>query len=241
MSDKSRKANRWKEAQKREFEFYWSAKKREKFSKDYIYRSSAQSYKFERWDFKEFDEKAILEVGCNVFGPLHFIRGKETFKVGIDPLLGTLYEEVAAKDIFYIRSVGEKLPFVEGQFDVVFCDNVLDHVINPNEVLEEIHRVLKSQGLFLLCVNAYPKIIAALKTVIQYIDREHPYHFIPQEIKLLVESQGFTIVRSKVFVGFDTLTPKYKLLKRWLREGKWKAFSGFFFFRTLYVTAKKSC
>lgn len=241
MNEKeNRRRNRWKKAQESESKFYSNIKKQEKFSKDYRYTLDALDYKFVRWGFKDFDGKAILEVGCNVFGPLHYIEGKETFKVGIDPLLGTLYKEVAAKDIFYIKGIGEHLPFADVKFDVVLCHNVLDHVINPEKVLDEIYRVLKKQGIFLLCVNTHPKIVLAFEPILRNLDKEHPYHFGPHQIQFMVKSKHFSINRLGIVKGFGTPEPKFNLLKRLLKASKFKPFLAFFFLSTLYITATKS-
>ena len=238
-NNENRRLNRWKKAQKSESKFYSNIKKQKKFSKDYHYTPSALDYKFVRWGFKDFYGKTILEVGCNVFGPLHYIQGKGTFKVGIDPLLGTLYEEVAAKDIFYIRGIGEHLPFAEEKFDVALCHNVLDHVINPEKVLEEIYRVLKKQGMFLLCVNTHPKIVLAFEPILRNFDKEHPYHFGPNQIQFMVKSRRFSINRLRIVKGFDTPGPKFNLLKRLLKAFKYKPFLAFFLLSTLYITATK--
>lgn len=42
-----------------------------------------------------------------------------------------------------------KIPFNDATFDVVFADNVMEHVDEPNVVLKEINRVLKPGGRFL--------------------------------------------------------------------------------------------
>ncbi|HKZ93504.1 MAG TPA: class I SAM-dependent methyltransferase [Candidatus Bathyarchaeia archaeon] len=240
MSEKNKRAKRWKEAQESEFKFYSHIKKEEKFSKDFSYSPNALNYKFERWGIRDFDGNTILEVGCNVFGPLHYIRGKGTFKVGIDPLLGTLYEEVAAKDIFYIRGVGENLPFGDEEFDVVLCHNVLDHVNNPRKAVEEIHRVLKPRGAFLLCVNTHPNIIRMFSPVLNSLDKEHPYHLGSGQIQNIVRSHRFNINKFVTVKGFDTSEPKYGLLKRLLKSFKLKPFFAFFLISTLYITATKS-
>jgi SAM-dependent methyltransferase len=45
--------------------------------------------------------------------------------------------------------VGEKLPFDDGAFDVVFSRYVLEHVTNPPRFLNEVWRVLRPGGSFL--------------------------------------------------------------------------------------------
>ena len=51
---------------------------------------------------------------------------------------------------FYEYDVDKGLPFSDSFFDAVTCIAVLEHVFNPPNVVNEIHRVLKPDG-FLLC------------------------------------------------------------------------------------------
>ena len=44
------------------------------------------------------------------------------------------------------------LPFQTNEFDCVVCIAVLEHVLNPTQVVKEVHRVLKPGGLFLVSV-----------------------------------------------------------------------------------------
>lgn len=44
------------------------------------------------------------------------------------------------------------LPIADGAFDAVLCHSVLEHVENPFQVVREIYRVLKSDGVCLACV-----------------------------------------------------------------------------------------
>ncbi len=47
---------------------------------------------------------------------------------------------------------GQKFPFADNSFDSVLCNQVLEHVFNPREFLNEIHRVLRPGGKLLLTV-----------------------------------------------------------------------------------------
>lgn len=44
---------------------------------------------------------------------------------------------------------GETIPYADGKFDVVFADNVLEHLEHPARVFAEVCRVLKPGGYFL--------------------------------------------------------------------------------------------
>lgn len=235
LTDKTRKVNRWRKAQEAEFKFYADVIKYQKFSEDYTYNPRAWDHIFRQFKFLKFDGKAILEIGCGVFGPLHYIQGRRTLRVGIDPLLDRLFKKVASKEIHYLRSIGENLPFTSEKFDVAICYNVLDHTVDPKKVFEETSRVLKPQGTFLLCVNIHSTMIRALNSLWRELDKEHPYHFGLDQVKYMMRLKGFrilwcSIVRSR---------PSISLLARLLKSAKFKAFFSFFFLSTMYVTARK--
>ncbi|MFX0211031.1 MAG: class I SAM-dependent methyltransferase [Candidatus Hodarchaeota archaeon] len=240
MDEVSNRTEKWKTAQKSELEFQRRLSKRKGFSKDF---SKLWKRRFRRFDLPKFDKKSILEVGCNISGPLHFLQGTETFKVGIDPLWGKLFKEIATKDIHYMGAVGENLPLATEKFDVVLSHNVLDHVIAPEKVVGEIHRVLKETGRFLLCVHSFSYMVKLLEPIIKIIDRRHPYHFSAAEVYDLLNSCGFNIVRFTVINGYDvrgTLEkPSYHYLLELLKTRRFKAFFSSFVLRTVYVTAEK--
>jgi SAM-dependent methyltransferase len=45
--------------------------------------------------------------------------------------------------------VGEEIPFDDEAFDLVFCDNVLEHLPDPIQVFRQVWRTLKPGGIFL--------------------------------------------------------------------------------------------
>lgn len=50
-------------------------------------------------------------------------------------------------DVFYN---GQTLPFADQTFDSVFCSEVFEHIFNLEEILHEIKRVMKSNGMILV-------------------------------------------------------------------------------------------
>jgi len=78
-------------------------------------------------------------------------------KMGVDPLadhyrqLFPAWQDRAET----VAAFGESLPFAEGSFDIVLCDNVVDHAENPRRICEELVRVLKPGGLLYFTVNVH--------------------------------------------------------------------------------------
>lgn len=89
-------------------------------------------------------------------------------------------------DVFYN---GKDLPFEKHFFDSVFCGEVIEHVFNPREVLREINRVLKEDGILLLTVPFC------------WNEHEIPFNYARYSsfgIKHLLAQEGFeTIKRTK--------------------------------------------
>jgi SAM-dependent methyltransferase len=100
-------------------------------------------------------------------------------------------------DVFYD---GKKIPFEENHFDSVFSSEVFEHVFNIDEVLAEIHRVLKPDGQLLLsCPFAWP-------------EHEVPYDFARYSsfgIKSVLERNGFEIVDQRKTGHFFEVIVQY--------------------------------
>lgn len=107
------------------------------------------------------DEDRVLEVGSGAHG-LIFEFGAR-FAVGVDPLavhykrLFPRWQQKAQT----IAAAGERLPFADNAFDVVLCDNVIDHAEQPFAIVDELVRVLRPAGLLYFTVNVHHPIYAA--------------------------------------------------------------------------------
>ena len=97
----------------------------------------------------------VLEVGCGAHG-LIFFFGTEN-GVGVDPLADhyrTLFPAWQHR-AQTIAASGEALPFEDNSFDVVLCDNVVDHAHDPAQILREIVRVMAPGALLFFEVNVH--------------------------------------------------------------------------------------
>jgi SAM-dependent methyltransferase len=103
----------------------------------------------------------VLEVGCGGRG-LIFYFDSHGQRVGVDPLahayrtLFPLWQRRAAT----CAASGEALPFGNGSFDVVLCENVIDHAERPEEIVREAVRVLRPHGLLYFAVNVHHPVYA---------------------------------------------------------------------------------
>jgi SAM-dependent methyltransferase len=95
----------------------------------------------------------VLEVGSGAHGLIFFFDGAE--RVGVDPLADYYRELFPAwqSKARTLAAFGESLPFEDSSFDLVLCDNVVDHAESPRRIVEEIARMLKPSGLLYFTVN----------------------------------------------------------------------------------------
>ena len=98
----------------------------------------------------------ILEVGCGEGHVLEEISSKIKTKnlFGLDPLENWL-EKAKAKlgtKARLIKGFAEDLPFDNNSMDIVICSEVLEHVIDPQIVLNQLKRVIKPDGLIIVSI-----------------------------------------------------------------------------------------
>ncbi|MBL7717919.1 MAG: class I SAM-dependent methyltransferase [Flavipsychrobacter sp.] len=123
----------------------------------------------------------ILDFGCGTKPYMSLFNYNQY--IGVD------YEtEVSARntglraDVFYD---GKNIPFPDNHFDAAFASEVLEHVFNPDEVLQELYRVVKPGGrIMITCPFFWP-------------EHEQPYDYARYTsfgLKHLVEKNGFSVV-----------------------------------------------
>jgi arsenite methyltransferase len=113
--------------------------------KDYLFRIS-------------FPPQAhVLEVGCGTGPVCRVLSTWPNVKtvVGIDPSRALLAKardlSPGLDNISYQEGDGKSLSFDDGTFDVVVLHTLLTHVPEPEKVLSEAARVLKSSGNLAIC------------------------------------------------------------------------------------------
>lgn len=111
----------------------------------------------DRWDDKIFREEILSELKSNHIvldvgagrGRISEMNFKGLCKkiYGVDPDKG-IHENPLIDEGFL--GLGGSMPFFkDNYFDLIFCDNVLEHVENPTLFYKEISRVLKEGGVFI--------------------------------------------------------------------------------------------
>ncbi|MCZ4130234.1 bifunctional 2-polyprenyl-6-hydroxyphenol methylase/3-demethylubiquinol 3-O-methyltransferase UbiG [Stutzerimonas balearica] len=168
--------------------------------------------------------KKVLDVGCGggILSESMARRGAQV--TGIDmgeaPLsVARLHQLESELDIDYRQITGEALAAEQpGQYDVVTCLEMLEHVPDPASVIRACHALVKPGGqVFFSTINRNPKAyalaIVGAEYVLQLLPRgTHDYRkFIrPSELGAWCRETGLAM-NDIVGLTYNPLTKQYKL------------------------------
>jgi SAM-dependent methyltransferase len=132
---------------------------------------------------RKFLSGRMLDFGCGTKPYQRFIDVREY--IGLEIKSDELHDSGSAADVFYD---GNTIPFGDDQFDSVFSSEVFEHVFNLEQILQELHRVLKPGGNMVI--------------TLPFVWEEHsvPYDFARYTsfgITWLLEKNGFEIISSE--------------------------------------------
>ncbi|NJO78587.1 MAG: 3-demethylubiquinone-9 3-O-methyltransferase [Cyanobacteria bacterium RM1_2_2] len=167
---------------------------------------------FDRY-IAHWQDLRVLDVGCGGGFSCEFMAARGVKVAGIDQsekciAAATQHAYESGFEIDYRCGVAERLPYPDHTFDVVVCVDVLEHVEDVNQVIAEISRILKPNGLFFFdTINRNFKsrlvMIWLMENILGEIERGvHDWNkFItPAEATELLKQNGFDQVEIK---GFD--------------------------------------
>lgn len=160
--------------------------------------------------------KNVIDVGCGIGIYLDYL-GKHLDTVGIDLNRSDL--KMAVENSKYaIQASAEDLPLKENLFNLVLFSETLEHLPNPIRSVEEIHRILKDNGILLISTPSkrgiyenkeFVHIYIFLKGISRFFRgksfktpfKEHISLQTPSELKMKLEDCGFEIME-EIYTGF---------------------------------------
>lgn len=158
-----------------------------------------------RREWKENCNPKVLDLGSGVtFFPFSVSRlGFEVTCVDVDPLIGIDLPRAAQVidckpgSVSHRRSDGVRIPFDDSSVDAVYCISVLEHIPWFDKVVEDVARVLKPGGLFVLSCDIRLKGSLGLTIAEHRLLREVlSRHFLPT-------ASGRTVHPADVLDGFQ--------------------------------------
>jgi SAM-dependent methyltransferase len=146
----------------------------------------------------------ILDIGCATGGFLNLARkrGWEAFGVEFSDYAADF--AIKKYDLNVFKGSLEEAQFKDDDFDVISASDIIEHLNDPVDFLQEIHRILTNDGLLYLAFpNAGSFYYKFFGLIARYNYRNyfllpyHLYHFSPSTIKPLLNKTGFGIVQLK--------------------------------------------
>ncbi len=143
----------------------------------------------------------MLDVGCGTR------RYESIFKDAVDNYIGLDWPKIEDRAFPDVIGDAMNIPFGNCTVDVVLATELMEHLPSPSIFLNEVARVLRERGIFILTVPFMEPL------------HEEPrdyYRFTPYSLHLLLEQHGFTIRKS------------------WKKGGWWSVILGSFINQSLY-------
>ena len=171
----------------------------------------------------------MLDVGCgegrHIFGVMQDYPQMKC--VGLDMDNASLnraeegyqyFESISNAGAEFIKGSAYSLPFPDESIDLIVCSEVLEHLHEYNDAVEEIHRVLKPGGKFYASVPAsWPeKVCWSLSKDYQNQPGGHLRIFNQLELVSEIKESGFKFLSSEKFHSIHS--PYW-----WLRCLFWKS------------------
>jgi len=120
----------------------------------------------------------VLDIGCGrAFDALRLARdgGKA---IGLEPsgkMIAEARRHVGDGSVSLVRGIGEALPFKRRSIDKVMCKGSLDHFIDPEKTIEEMHRVLKPEGAAVIALANFKSLSCRLGRLWHLIWKRLPF------------------------------------------------------------------
>ncbi len=143
----------------------------------------------------------VLDIGCAYGFLLYYMQDRfEVHGCDISPHAVRTCRKIfkdGERKKFFVHDVTRPLPFPNGYFDVIICQDVLEHVPDMGIPLHHIHDALNEEGIFFFRVPIKTKYKA---TEILRFEKD------PTHVSVLPEPHLISMVEK---VGFEVLEKRY--------------------------------
>jgi len=168
------------------------------------------------------DKGKALEIGIGplCLGVVSLLEPAEKWEItGIDPLprmalpelpgyLNAFFSELYKKPMTYVQTPAEEFVYPASSFNLVVCDNVLEHTYNPHKIINNIYNLLITGGCLVLRESTLSLFGKWRKNLFsnKYHDEAHPVFFTYKELINIVKQNHFDLIYS--------YRDQYEIIKR---------------------------
>jgi len=142
-------------------------------------------------------EISMIEIGCGNGSVLQYLSNKVINIEGGDLFLEALQFCQKRVNIPLYQFDILNAPFADERYDVVGLFDVIEHIVDDERVLKEMHRICKSGGRIILTVPANKRLWSYFD-VMSY----HKRRYNRKELRQKLASAGFAIEKISFFVFF---------------------------------------
>lgn len=180
-------------SEKRHWDRFWSSTA----ELDDVYANDNRIVEFlaARFDLKG---KRILEVGAGTGRDSDALAalGAEVWTLDYSEESLRIMSSNLSADVRIVCGDALSLPLVDGSFDIVFHQGLLEHFRAPQVLLAENQRVLKTGGVLLVDVPQRFHYYTLLKHMLMFVDKWFAgweTEFSVRELQVLIEGEGFVV------------------------------------------------
>jgi SAM-dependent methyltransferase len=161
--------------------------------------------------------KSVLDIGSEFFQLQNFL--KNNLYIGIEVSYAKLQFAKAGQNVIHFDMNRNILPFKDNSFDYIVCLDVLEHLLDPIRTLEEIHRIVKSNGRVIVSLPNDYHILNRIRFILNkpiYLDPFYPYghlHLFTRNQAKKLLSENFRIQKTIIFPGHRPKCLKFKMRK----------------------------
>ena len=144
----------------------------------------------------------LLDVGCSdgKISSLFFEKGYDVYGVDISD---KALKKATKRGIKVTKAdITKELPYSDAEFDTVFCGEVLEHILDPMFLLNEIFRVLEDKGSFVVTVpnismlrNAFLILVGSLPCYACIYDGPHVRDYCMKIVVEMLNKVGFRDIK----------------------------------------------
>jgi 2-polyprenyl-3-methyl-5-hydroxy-6-metoxy-1,4-benzoquinol methylase len=148
--------------------------------------------------FRPFMKGRVLDFGC---GDGQFVQRARLD--GMDVCGADVSQEAIrrAKSLFPaidVREMDDTIPFASDTFDTITCMDVLEHILDVEGTLEEMHRVLKPGGCLLLTTTEMTRVKLLAVLCLRFHDYFYPTsphirYFTRRNLAEVLARKGFIV------------------------------------------------
>lgn len=163
------------------------------------------------------ERKAILEIGCGK--KASFLRSlidlPDKKLIGIEPQLNQKYLKFGNLTLIK-KDLTDKINLPDNSVDCVIMLAVLEHLDYPQEIINEIYRILEPRGVICLTAPTFSakkiiEFIGFLRLIDPQMVAQHKRYFNKNVLEDMTQQAGFNKTEHRYFqLGFNNFLIAYK-------------------------------